>query len=171
MMPGACSRNELRWLDASVSSVVQLWPRGTYCRSSSQIVQRRGCASLGGYCVPQAVQMNACMEGLLVTAGQGRQTTHIPGPPPRFRAPESPQDRVRPCRRGSRERCGPAVRKCRENVPALRLRSQSWKFGTPFKRSEMKRSLFAFFDGRFQKDRRNRAAKGSLPDGEVQASF
>jgi hypothetical protein len=46
------------------SSVVQLRPAaGTNCRSSVQIGQIAGGASDGGYCVPQAVQMKAGMEG------------------------------------------------------------------------------------------------------------
>ena len=68
--PGSYSRKLFMWLCASASSVVQLWPRGgTYCRSSSQMTHCAGGLSLGGYCVPQAVQMKAGMDVFnLVTA-------------------------------------------------------------------------------------------------------
>ena len=40
------------------SNVSQTWPSscGTYCRGSSQIGHAAGGSSLGGYCVPQALQ-------------------------------------------------------------------------------------------------------------------
>src|ERR1700687_4140278 len=61
--PGSCWRYELKCPAASAAGVVQVCPRGgTYCRSSSQIVQLRGGALLGAYCVPQAVQMNASIS-------------------------------------------------------------------------------------------------------------
>src|SRR5476649_810504 len=60
--PGSYSRQTFLWLCESCSSVVQLCPPGgTYCRSSSQMTHcaggKFGFLSLGGYCMPQAVQM------------------------------------------------------------------------------------------------------------------
>jgi hypothetical protein len=58
MTPGSYWRQALKLRAASDVSVVQLCPLGgTYCRSSSQIVHWAGGLLLGGYCVPQAVQM------------------------------------------------------------------------------------------------------------------
>src|SRR2546430_2448171 len=58
MMPGSYSRYALKCRAPSALSVVQLCPvGGTYWRSSSQIVHSAGGFSLGGYCMPQAVQM------------------------------------------------------------------------------------------------------------------
>jgi hypothetical protein len=48
--------------DKSSSVTHSCPPGGTYCRSSSQMGQVAGGASLGAYCIPQAVQMNAGME-------------------------------------------------------------------------------------------------------------
>ena len=63
MMPGSYWREPFTWVTASFCCVVQPCPDcGTYCRSSSQIGQFGGGLSAGGYCVPQAVQMNACMS-------------------------------------------------------------------------------------------------------------
>jgi hypothetical protein len=63
----------LKCLAASASSVVQLWPfGGTYWRSSSQIVHWAGGVALGGYCMPQAVQMNAFMAGSPVSFNKTR---------------------------------------------------------------------------------------------------
>ena len=60
--PGSCWRNPLKCVRRIACSVVHAWPSGfTYCRSSWQIVQCAGGASLSGYCVPQVVQMNAGM--------------------------------------------------------------------------------------------------------------
>lgn len=60
--PAAKRRNLLLWALCSFCSVVQDWPEdGTNCRSSVQLGHTGGGASEGGYCVPQAVQMKACM--------------------------------------------------------------------------------------------------------------
>src|SRR3954469_12074830 len=62
MRLGSSSRHAFMLRLARVSSVVQPWPGGgTYCRSSSQIGQALGGASVGAYCVPQVVQMKAGM--------------------------------------------------------------------------------------------------------------
>ncbi|MBV9753239.1 MAG: hypothetical protein JO188_12020, partial [Hyphomicrobiales bacterium] len=46
------------WVARSFSSVVQAWPsQPTNCRSSVQIGQREGGASVGENCVPQVTQM------------------------------------------------------------------------------------------------------------------
>src|SRR3954469_8879751 len=58
IMEGSCSRKLLKWLAAKACGVVQDWaPGGTYCRSLSQMVQRKGGDAEGSYCVPQAVQI------------------------------------------------------------------------------------------------------------------
>jgi hypothetical protein len=64
----------LKWDAASAGSVVQVCPRGgTYWRSSSQIGQCAGGASLGANCAPQAVQMKAGIsDALWVLAGSVR---------------------------------------------------------------------------------------------------
>src|SRR5262249_2363965 len=65
--PGSCSRKLLKCPAARPASVVQVCPRGgTFWRSSSQISQRAGALSLGGYWVPQAVQMNASISLLRI---------------------------------------------------------------------------------------------------------
>jgi hypothetical protein len=47
---------------ASAGKVVQVCPPGgTYWRSSSQMMHCAGGASVGAYCIPQAVQMKAGM--------------------------------------------------------------------------------------------------------------
>src|SRR5215468_10561935 len=59
---GSSSRMAFMLRRARVSSVIQLWPAGvTYCRSSLQIGHAAGGLSLGAYCVPHVVQMNAGM--------------------------------------------------------------------------------------------------------------
>ena len=71
MMPGSCWRQPLKRVAASAGSVVQDCPAsGTNWRSSSQMVQRGGAVALGGYCVPQAVHMNACIA-ILQGLGEG----------------------------------------------------------------------------------------------------
>jgi hypothetical protein len=60
--PAARWRNLLLCALRSLSNVVQDWPEaGTNCRSSMQTGHVPGGASDGGYCVPQAEQMNAGM--------------------------------------------------------------------------------------------------------------
>ena len=60
--PVARRRNLLLCAFRNPSNVVQDWPdAGTNCRSSVQIRHAPGGASEDGYCVPQAVQMNAGM--------------------------------------------------------------------------------------------------------------
>ena len=62
MSPGSYWRNPLWCEILSRSSVVHDWPSGgMYWRSSSQTGHWAGGASVGGYCVPQALQMNAGM--------------------------------------------------------------------------------------------------------------
>src|SRR5262249_6387816 len=61
--PGSYWRYELKCPAVRAARVVQVCPRGgTYCRSSSQITHCRGATLLGGYWVPQAVQMNASLS-------------------------------------------------------------------------------------------------------------
>jgi len=62
--PSSCWRKELKCVRPRLSNVVHPCPvGGTYCRSSWQIGHCGGATSLGGYCVPQAVQMKAGMAG------------------------------------------------------------------------------------------------------------
>ena len=76
MMPGSCWRQPLKCPAASAGSVVQVCPRGGMnCRSSSQMVHCAGAVWLGGYCVPQAVQMKA---SIALSSGHGAEA-HLPG--------------------------------------------------------------------------------------------